>query len=106
MTRFPTLRRVRPRLLAHRRALAALCAALAVLAAFRAQAPPPPARTQVLTAATDVPGGSVLRPKDLARVAYDPAAVPDGSFRAASEVVGRTTAAPLRASEPLTDVRL
>jgi Flp pilus assembly protein CpaB len=32
--------------------------------------------------------------------------VPDGTFRAESEVVGRTTAAPLRAGEPLTDVRL
>jgi len=106
MTRFPTLRRLRRRLLAHRRALAALCAALAVLAAFRAQAAPPPARTEVLTAAADVPGGSVLEPEDLARVALDPASVPDGTFRRASEAVGRTTAAPLRAGEPLTDVRL
>jgi Flp pilus assembly protein CpaB len=106
MTRFPTLRRLRRRLLAHRRALAALCAALAVLAAFRAQAAPPPPRTEVLTAASDVAGGSVLRPEDLGLAAYDPASVPQGAFHDASEVVGRTTAAPLRAGEPLTDVRL
>jgi Flp pilus assembly protein CpaB len=106
MHRSPT----RPRLvgravLARRRPLAAVCAAVAVTAALRVQAAPPPARIAVVTAARDVPAGVPLRPDDLTRTGYDPASVPSGVVdeRAA---VGRATASPLRAGEPVTDVRL
>src|SRR4051794_39299982 len=106
MHRSPTpLRRLRGSVLARRRPLAAFCVAVAVTAALRAHSPAPPPRTLVLTAARDVAAGVVLRSGDLARTAYDPAGVPSGVLdeRAA---VGRTTAAPLRAGEPVTDVRL
>src|SRR3954449_4586473 len=106
MHRSPTRLRLLGRaVLARRRPLAAVCAAVAVTAALRAQAAPPPARVQVLTAAHDVAAGVALRPGDLTRSAYDPATVPSGvvDVRAA---VGRTTASPLRAGEPVTDVRL
>lgn len=106
MTRFPVLRRLRRAVLAHRRSLAALCAAVAVLATLRATADPPSPRTTVVTAAGDLAGGVVIGADDVRRAAFDPDDVPAGAARVASEVVGRTTAAPVRAGEPLTDVRL
>jgi Flp pilus assembly protein CpaB len=98
-------RRVRRAVLAHRRLLAALCAALAVLATVRANATPPPPRTSVLTAAHDLAAGVVVRPQDLRRVPFDPSSVPRGVVDATT-AVGRTTAGPIRAGEPVTDVRL
>jgi Flp pilus assembly protein CpaB len=99
------LRRIRRAVLARRRLLAALCAALSVLATVRANAAPPPPRTSVLTAAHDLAAGVVVRPADLRRVPFDPGSVPRGMVDAAT-AVGRTTAAPIRAGEPMTDVRL
>ena len=55
-----SLRRLRRRLLVHRRGLAALLAALAVLLAVRATTAPPPALQPLLVAADDLPGGTVL----------------------------------------------
>jgi Flp pilus assembly protein CpaB len=106
MHRSPTRLRLLGRaVLARRRPLAAVCAAVAVTAALRAQAAPAPARVDVVTAARDVAAGVVLGPGDLTRSGYDPGRVPSGVLdeRAA---VGRTTASPLRAGEPVTDVRL
>jgi Flp pilus assembly protein CpaB len=99
------LRRIRRAVLARRRLLAALCAALAVLATVRANATPPPPRTSVLTAAHDLAAGVVVRPEDLRRVPFAPGSVPQGVVDPAT-AVGRTTAAPIRAGEPVTDVRL
>jgi Flp pilus assembly protein CpaB len=99
------LRRIRRAVLARRRLLAALCAALAVLATVHANAAPPPPRTSVLTAAHDLPAGVVVRSDDLRRIPFDPRSVPHGVVDAAT-AVGRTTAAPIRAGEPVTDVRL
>jgi Flp pilus assembly protein CpaB len=101
-TRFRLLARA---VLARRRPLAAVCAAVAVTAALRAQAAPAPARVEVVTAAHDVAAGVALRPGDLTRSGYDPASVPSGVLHEAA-AVGRTTASPLRAGEPVTDVRL
>jgi len=98
-------RRVRRAVLGRRRLLAALFAALAVAAALRAVTGPPPATTLVLTAARDLPSGSVLRPGDLRAVEFATGSVPAGVL-GARDLVGRTTASPLRAGEPLTDVRL
>jgi Flp pilus assembly protein CpaB len=99
-------RRVRRTLLARRRLLAGLAAAVAVAAGLQATAEPPPPKAWVLTAARDIPGGTVVGPADLTRVAFDPASVPSGVLGSRAEAVGRTTAAPLRAGEPITDVRL
>lgn len=99
------LRRLRRRILARRRLLAALCAGLAVAAALQAHAAPPPPRTSTLTAARDLPPGHTLTSSDLAPALFAPASVPDGVL-ATEEAVGRTTVGPIRAGEPLTDVRV
>jgi Flp pilus assembly protein CpaB len=99
-------RRVRRTVLARRRPIAAVAAAAAVAAGLHAAADPPPVTTPVLTAARDLPAGVVVRPGDLVRTAFSHASVPDGVLASGAEAVGRTTAAPLRAGEPITDVRL
>lgn len=97
---------MRRTVLARRRPLAALAAAVAVAAGLQAAAEPPPPRSFVLTAAHDLAGGAVVAASDLTRVAFDPASVPSGTVVSAAEAVGRTTVAPMRAGEPITDVRL
>lgn len=103
---FRTARRVRRTLLAHRRILAGLSAAVAVAAGLQAVAEPPPPRSPVLTAARDIPGGAVVGSDDLEVVGFDPDSVPSGLVSSAAEAVGRTTAAPVRSGEPITDLRL
>lgn len=100
------LRRLRRTVLARRRPIAALCAAVTVAAALQANAAPPPARTMVLTAAQDLPSGVVVGARDLRRTTYIPESVPAGVLAGASDAVGRTTAGPVRAGEPITDARL
>jgi Flp pilus assembly protein CpaB len=92
--------------LVRRRALAAVSAALAVLVGVQAAAPPAPDLRPVLTAARDLPAGTRLTADDLARVPFRPGSVPAGTLEHLSEAVGRTTTGPIRAGEPLTDVRL
>lgn len=92
-------------MLGRRRLLAAIFAALAVGSALRAIAGPPPPTEPVLIAARDLPSGSVLRAGDLREVPVDPELVPAGALER-QDALGRTTAAPMRAGEPLTDVRL
>ena len=87
---------VRRHVLIHRRPLAALLVALAVLAALRATQPPAPATSQVWTAAHDLPAGRVLAHDDLRRTTYAPGSVPAGAVGDPAAVVGRTLAAPLR----------
>jgi Flp pilus assembly protein CpaB len=94
---------VRRQVLARRRLLAALCSAGAVAAGLHAVAAPPPATVAVLTAAHDLPAGTVLHADDLGSVAFAAGSVPDGL---AGDAVGRTLASPVRAGEPITDVRL
>ena len=104
--RLRRLRRLRRLVLARRRPLAAACAAVAVVATVQATHAPPPARTLVLTAAHDLPGGVVVGADDVHRTPWDPATVPAGTLPGAEAVVGRTTAGPVRSGEPLTDARL
>jgi Flp pilus assembly protein CpaB len=59
----------------------------------------------VLTAAHDLDSGVVLRPTDLKRTAFEPRSVPTGVV-AGRIALGRTTAAPLRRGQPVTDVGL
>jgi Flp pilus assembly protein CpaB len=99
-------RRVRRTLLARRRLLAAIAAACAVAAGLQAAAEPQPAKVLVVSAARDIAGGTVVTASDLHRVEFDPGSVPSGVLSSAAEAVGRTTAAPLRAGEAVTDVRL
>jgi len=99
------LRRTRRAVLAHRRLLAALCAVLAVGATLRAQAAPPPPRVPVLVAAHDLGSGALVTAGDLTTRSFAPGSVPAGVLGRAS-ILGRTTAAPVRAGEPVTDVRL
>lgn len=60
----------------------------------------------VLTAARDLPGGVVVAAGDLRRTAFEPDSVPSGTLPGAAAALGRTTAGPVRAGEPLTDARL
>ncbi len=96
-------RAVRRVVLARRRPLAALLAAAAVVAGVHELRPPPPAVEAVLTAARDLPAGATLGRDDLATVDYAAGTAPVGL---ADDAVGRVLAAPVRAGEPLTDVRL
>lgn len=99
------IRRLRRVVLARRRLLAAVCAALAVVTALRANAAAPPPQTQVLTAAHDLQPGSTVSADDLVPVGFDPDSVPEGVVTL-HDAVGRVTVGPVRAGEPLTDVRL
>ncbi|MDQ6522902.1 SAF domain-containing protein [Nocardioides sp. LHD-245] len=94
---------VRRRVLRRRRLIAALLLGAAAAVAVRSLAPPEPPTAAVLVAARDLPAGQALRPGDLSTARVPPAAVPHG---AAADPVGRRLAAPLRAGEPVTDVRL
>lgn len=98
-------RRARRAVLLRRRPLAALLTAAAVLVGLEAVSPAPAETRTVVVAARDLPGGAVLAHSDLARAELPPETVPRGVVTA-SRAVGRTTAAPVRAGEPLTDVRL
>ena len=83
-----------------------MAAAAAVAAGLQATAAPPAETTLVLTASRDLPSGTVLAPGDLEAVPFDPDTVPSGVIASRSAAVGRTTAGPVRAGEPVTDVRM
>jgi len=107
MNRFTLIhRRVRRTVFARRRLLAALTAAAAVAAGLQAAAGPPAPKAVLVVAAHDIPGGTVVSAADLARVEFDPSSVPAGVLASPAGAVGRTTATPVRAGEPITDVRL
>jgi Flp pilus assembly protein CpaB len=104
-TRLETLRRdLRRAVLARRRALAAIFAALAVITTVQA-ARPQPTTQDVLVATSDLRAGEVLSADDVESVDVDPGVVPAGAVDAISPPIGRTLAGPVRAGEPLTDVR-
>lgn len=94
---------VRRRLLRRRRLIAVLLVAVAAAATLHTLAPPPPAATTLLVAARDLPAGKLLRTADLVAIETTPGAVPSGVV---ADPAGRLLAAPLRAGEPVTDVRL
>lgn len=94
---------VRRAVLRRRRLLAAVLTAVAVAAGLHSVTAPPPPRIDVLVAARDLPGGTVLAPGDLTPVPFARGSVPDDL---ATSTTGRTLAAPVRRGEPVTDVRL
>lgn len=85
--------------------MAGLLAGLAVVTAVQASAAPAEHTVPVLVAAHDLAPGAVLDAADLTTTAFRPGSVPSGTLplRAA---VGRRLVGPVRAGEPLTDVRL
>jgi len=101
-----TRRRLRRAVLSRRRPLAAVAAALAAVIGIQAAAPPPPPTRALLTAARDLPAGSVIGAEDLTRVPFPPGSVPAGAVDDPGAVLGRTTTVPMRSGEPVTDVRI
>lgn len=99
------LRRLRRTVLRHRRPLAGLLAGLAVATAVQASAAPPEHTVPVLVAARDLAPGTTLDAADLTTRGFRPGSVPDGVVRPRT-AVGRRLVGPVRAGEPLTDVRL
>lgn len=92
-------------MLLHRRPLAALTAAGAVLAALQATSPPPPETVAVWTARHDLPSGTVLGKDDLTSTRFSPDTVPADAVEDSDEVVGRTLAAPMSRGEVVTTLR-
>lgn len=102
MRAHPAPVRLRRFLYLNRRALAALCTFVAVLALVSVLAPPRPPGVAVVAAARDLPAGTILADGDLVAVELPPDAAPDGAVASASEVVGRTLGAPLTRRSPVT----
>lgn len=90
----------------HRALLAAGLAAGSVAAALGVLAPAPPQGVAALRLLRDLPAGAALTAADVARVQLPAAAVPRGALQGPADAVGRLLAAPVRAGEVLTDVRL
>ena len=102
--RLHRLRRVwRRRVLAHRRALAVVLTAAAVLLGLQATRPAPPPSDVVLVAARDLPSGTVLGADDVTEARFAEGTTPDAVER---RPLGRTLAAPVRRGEAITDLRL
>jgi len=90
----------------HRVLLSAGLAAAAMAAALGVLAPHPAAVVRVVTAAHDLAPGRPLAAGDLRVRALPRTVAPAGALTAVSALVGRVLAAPVRAGETLTDVRL
>jgi Flp pilus assembly protein CpaB len=98
----------------HRRSVAALLAAtsaLLAIAVLRPHGPAgscgvPPPMVPVLVTTHDVQAGVVLTGHDVRRVAVPRALAPAGAVPVSARLAGRTLAAPMRAGEPVTDLRL
>jgi Flp pilus assembly protein CpaB len=99
------LHRLHRRVLLHRRPLAALAAAGAVLAALQVTSPPAPVTVEVWTASRDLAGGTVLEQGDLSSTRLAPETVPGDAVGDPVDVVGRTLAAPLSRGEVVTRLR-
>jgi Flp pilus assembly protein CpaB len=97
------LRPLRRAVLRRRRPVAALLTAVAVAAGVHAATDPAPATVPVLVAARDLPAGAAISAADLVTVRFAPGSAPAGL---AEHPEGEVLAAPLRAGEPVTDVRL
>jgi Flp pilus assembly protein CpaB len=97
---------VRRAVLRRRRLLAVLFTVGAVATALRATVPPPAPTVEVLVAAADLPAGAVLDAEDLTTRPLPPDSVPDRVLTDLADAAGAILAAPVRAGEPITDVRL
>lgn len=97
---------LRAALARRRRVLAAGLLAGSAACAISAVSPAPPPSTNVAAAAHDLAGGTTISAADLRIVAVPPESVPAGAITDAAQVAGRVLAAPVRAGETITDVRL
>ena len=96
---------LRERLSAHRRFVAAGFAGLAVLLAWPALGGRY-SGSEVLVAAHDLPPGTPLADRDVRAARLPDDVIPAHALRPGTVVSGRAPAGPVRAGEPLTDVRL
>lgn len=87
-----------------RRLAAALLAAVAAALFLRDATAPDHVR--VLVAARDLTPGVQVVADDLRLADFSPTTVPDGAFTTVDDALDHTVAGPVRAGEPLTDVRL
>lgn len=93
-------------LLRRRRGIASVLAALGVLVGIQALREPPPGSVLLIVAATDLEAGHVLAAQDLITKAW-PIAFPAGAaFTDAQSALGRLTAGPISAGEPLGPTRI
>ncbi|MBP2418030.1 SAF domain-containing protein [Microlunatus capsulatus] len=90
----------------HRRPLAAVAAALAVLTGVSAALPEGPPERTVLVAVREVPGGSVLAAADVEPRALRSDDLPAAALDASAAVVGRAVSAPLARGQVLTPLAL
>jgi pilus assembly protein CpaB len=90
----------------HRVLLAAGLAAGSVATGVTALAPAAEPTRTVVVAARDLTAGTPLAAADLRTVRLAAGAVPSGALTRPADVVGRLVPGPVRAGEPLTDVRL
>ncbi|WP_370617998.1 SAF domain-containing protein [Mumia qirimensis] len=86
---------LRRRLRTHRRPVAALCAAGAVVATVHAAQPDPGPTQEVLVATTTLRSGSVVRPGDVEVTAVPVRVVPEGAIASIDDTRGRIVAAPV-----------
>ncbi|MEL4503794.1 SAF domain-containing protein [Luteococcus sp. H138] len=86
----------------HRRPLAALLAAVAVLAGLASLSPPQAPTQSVLVAAAELPGGHVLTAKDLLPGYFPEGLAPQHAATASSELIGKMLAAPITRGTPFT----
>ena len=102
----PAWRGLRRFVLARRRLVAGVCAALAVAAGLSALRPDDPATRPVVVAAHDLDSGVTLSDEDveIREVRADDAAT--HSYEHLEPVVGEVVGAPVRDGEPITDLRL
>lgn len=86
----------------HRRTLAAIAAAVAMLAVVSALSPPPAPSVRVVVTAAALPAGTQLSPADLALLAVPPDLVPEQAVTDIAVLDGRVLAAARTAGEILT----
>lgn len=99
-------RRLWRRFLWHRRKLAALCAAVAVVASLNVLKPTPTPTVVVVTAQHELTAGMRLTARDLVEVRYPEALAPERRVASLSAVVGRILTAGLARGTPVTSLSL
>lgn len=95
--------RILHRLSHHRRALAAVAAALGVLTLIQALTPSPDPTTPVVVAAREIPGGQELAADDVAVVAMPAGLVPDAAVSDPAAVTGQVLTATTPRGVAITD---
>ncbi len=86
--------------------MVAVLAGIAVVSGLSAARPAPPPTRSVWVAARNLPGGEPLAGGDVRLESMPAADVPSDAWPATTSLTGRLLAAPVRAGEPLTDVRI